>query len=79
MFPRAIDGAFLDLDTQDELGVLTSEVKRRRAAALDGHATAPLRALPDPGPPCTQCGAGFMVRTGTCLTCSTCGHNTGCG
>ena len=47
--------------------------------ALDGHATAPLRALPEPGPPCTQCGAGFMVRTGTCLTCSTCGHNTGCG
>jgi len=76
---RWLASRFLDVDTQDELGVLTPEVKRRRAAALDGHATAPLRALPDPGPPCTQCGAGFMVRTGTCLTCSTCGHNTGCG
>ena len=76
---RWLASRFLDVDTQDELGVLTPEVKRRRAAALDGHATAPLRAVPDPGPPCTQCGAGFMVRTGTCLTCSTCGHNTGCG
>ena len=76
---RWLASRFLDVDTQDELGVLTAEVKRRRAAALDGHGTAPLRALPDPGPPCPQCGAGFMVRTGTCLTCSTCGHNTGCG
>ena len=76
---RWLASRFLDVDTQDELGVLTAEVKRRRAAALDGHGTAPLRALPDPGPPCPQCGAGFMVRTGTCQTCSTCGHNTGCG
>src|SRR5688500_9841376 len=51
--------------TQEEPGVLPPAVKRRRAAALDGHAPAPLRAVPDPGPPCTQCGAGFMVRTGT--------------
>ena len=78
---RALAAArFLDADAQDELGVLTAEVKRRRAAALDAaRSTAPLRAVPDPGPPCTQCGAGFMVRTGTCVTCSTCGHNTGCG
>ena len=76
---RWLASRFLDVDTQDELGVLTAEVKRRRAAALDGHGTAPLRALPDPGPPCPQCAAGFMVRTGTCQTCSTCGHNTGCG
>ena len=59
--------------------MLTADVKRRRVTALDGDCTAPLRAVPDPGPPCPQCGAGFMVRTGTCLTCSTCGHNTGCG
>ena len=76
---RWLASRFLDVDAQDELGVLTPEVKRRRAAALDGHGTAPLRALPDPGPPCSHCGTGFMVRTGTCLTCSTCGHNTGCG
>ena len=43
--------------------MLTPEVKRRRTAALDGPATAPQRAVPDPGPPCRQCGAGFMVRT----------------
>ena len=77
---RWLASRFLDVDAQDELGVLTAEVKRRRAAALDGRTrTAPLRAVAEPGPPCPQCGAGFMVRTGTCLTCSTCGHNTGCG
>jgi ribonucleoside-diphosphate reductase alpha chain len=76
---RWLASRFLDVDAQDELGVLTLEVKRRRTAALDGHGTTPVRALPDPGLPCTQCGAGFMVRTGTCLTCSTCAHNTGCG
>jgi ribonucleoside-diphosphate reductase alpha chain len=79
---RWLASRFLDADTQDELGVLTPTVKRRRAAALDGRGTAPaapLRALADSGPPCTHCDAGFMVRTGTCLTCSTCGHNTGCG
>jgi ribonucleoside-diphosphate reductase alpha chain len=76
---RWLASRFLDVDAQDELGVLTAEVKRRRAAALDGHRMAPLRALPDPGPPCPHCGAGLMVRTGRCLTCSTCGHNAGCG
>ena len=79
---RWLASRFLDVDTQDELGVLTAEVKRRRAAALDAGAAAapaPVRVVPDPGPPCTQCGAGFMVRTGSCETCTTCGHNTGCG
>jgi hypothetical protein len=79
---RWLASRFLDADTQDELGVLTAEVKRRRAGKLDAGAAAPaapLRAVPEPDPPCTQCGAGFMVRTGSCQTCSTCGHNTGCG
>jgi ribonucleoside-diphosphate reductase alpha chain len=79
---RWLASRFLDADTQDELGVLTPEVKRRRAGRLDAGAAAPgapLRAVPEPGPPCAQCGAGFMVRTGSCQTCSTCGHNTGCG
>src|SRR4051812_29507923 len=69
----------LDADTQDELGVLTPEVKRRRAGKLDAGPAAPaapLLAVPEPGPPCTRCGAGFMVRTGSCETCSTCGHDT---
>jgi ribonucleoside-diphosphate reductase alpha chain len=79
---RWLPSRFLDVHTQDALGVLTPAVNRRRAAAVDGQRPAPAvppRAASDPGPPCTQCGAGFMVRTGTCLTCSTCGHNTGCG
>jgi ribonucleoside-diphosphate reductase alpha chain len=32
----------------------------------------------DLGPACEQCG-GMMQRTGSCYTCSSCGHNTGCG
>jgi ribonucleoside-diphosphate reductase alpha chain len=79
---RWLAGRFLDVGTQDELGVLTPAVKRRRDAGRDTAApaaSAPLRAVPDPGPPCTQCGAGFMVGTGPCLTCSTCGQTTGRG
>jgi len=30
------------------------------------------------GPACSQCGE-MMQRTGTCYTCPSCGHNTGCG
>src|SRR5215218_1532707 len=41
---RWLASRFLDVGTQDELGVLTAAVKRRRAAALDGHPRAPLRA-----------------------------------
>ena len=40
---RWLTARFLDTDAQDELGVLTAEVKRRRAAALDAG-TAALRA-----------------------------------
>jgi ribonucleoside-diphosphate reductase alpha chain len=32
----------------------------------------------DLGPACSQCG-GMMQRTGSCYTCPSCGHNTGCG
>ncbi|MBO0769284.1 MAG: vitamin B12-dependent ribonucleotide reductase [Solirubrobacterales bacterium] len=32
----------------------------------------------DVGTTCDQCG-GTMQRTGSCMTCSTCGNNTGCG
>jgi hypothetical protein len=48
-----------------KLGVLTPEVKRRRAAKLDAGNAAPsppLRAVPDPGPPCTHCGASNPCR-----------------
>jgi ribonucleoside-diphosphate reductase alpha chain len=45
---RWLASRFLDVDAQDELGVLTPEVKRRRAARLDGHVAGPLRGLSDP-------------------------------
>ncbi|HET9074812.1 MAG TPA: vitamin B12-dependent ribonucleotide reductase [Solirubrobacteraceae bacterium] len=39
--------------------------------------TSPLGML-DVGAVCDQCG-GTMQRTGACMTCSSCGNNTGCG
>jgi ribonucleoside-diphosphate reductase alpha chain len=114
---RWLASRFLDADTQEELGILTPEVRARKAAEAaatslagdtagpaepegngnGGTTTAPAPAKPaasaltdtppvvparlkglDLGPACSQCG-GMMQRTGSCYTCSSCGHNTGCG
>ena len=49
------------------------------AAFTDAPPVHPARMVGlDVGPACTQCG-GMMQRTGSCYTCSSCGHNTGCG
>jgi ribonucleoside-diphosphate reductase alpha chain len=141
---RWLASRFLDADAQEELGILTPQVRARRAAqetarsvlasdtaepsagngadgpegsprrsdddedddpqpnatkgeagahpVADASASTPaastftdsppviparLRGL-DLGPACSQCG-GMMQRTGSCYTCSSCGHNTGCG
>jgi ribonucleoside-diphosphate reductase alpha chain len=84
---------FLTADQQEEIGILTPEVKARLAqsyAVLEGGAEA--QAAPaDASPPgqtalfnnwedaveCAKCG-GRMVRTGSCYTCRDCGTNTGC-
>ena len=84
---------FLDTETQQELGILSPEVRKRLAAAQDilENGTAG-EAEPAPAPPpgqtalfnafedaveCAKCG-GRMVRTGSCYTCRDCGQNTGC-
>jgi ribonucleoside-diphosphate reductase alpha chain len=84
---------FLSTDQQEEIGILSPEVRARLAqsyAALEGkpaEAAAPLETAP-PGQTalfnnwedaveCARCG-GRMVRTGSCYTCRDCGTNTGC-
>jgi ribonucleoside-diphosphate reductase alpha chain len=85
---------FLDTDTQQELGILSPEVRQRLAQAQDilegngGSAEAETLAAPPPGQTAlfnafedaVECAkcGGRMVRTGSCYTCRDCGQNTGC-
>jgi ribonucleoside-diphosphate reductase alpha chain len=84
---------FLDTDTQQELGILSPEVRKRLAEAhdiLENGSASEAEAAPAPPPgqtalfnafedavECAKCG-GRMVRTGSCYTCRDCGQNTGC-
>jgi ribonucleoside-diphosphate reductase alpha chain len=84
---------FLTVEQQEEIGIMTAEV---RAKLADGYrnggdapaATAtPVEAAPpgqtalfnafEDAQECAKCG-GRMVRTGSCYTCRDCGTNTGC-
>jgi hypothetical protein len=84
---------FLDADTQQELGIMSLEVRQRLAQAhdiLEGNGDIDVEAA-QASPPgqtalfnawedaveCAKCG-GRMVRTGSCYTCRDCGQNTGC-
>jgi adenosylcobalamin-dependent ribonucleoside-diphosphate reductase len=85
---------FLDTDTQQELGILSPEVRQRLAQAQDileaNGSPADAEAAPAPPPGQTalfnafedavECAkcGGRMVRTGSCYTCRDCGQNTGC-
>jgi ribonucleoside-diphosphate reductase alpha chain len=81
---------FLDVDQQEEAGILSAEVRAKLADqyANGGQAKPPAEA-PAPGQTalfnsfedaieCNRCG-GRMVRAGTCYTCRDCGTSTGCG
>jgi ribonucleoside-diphosphate reductase alpha chain len=84
---------FLTTDQQEEIGILSPEVRARLAQSyslLEGKPAAdaaPVETAP-PGQTalfnnwedaveCARCG-GRMVRTGSCYTCRDCGTNTGC-
>jgi ribonucleoside-diphosphate reductase alpha chain len=84
---------FLTADQQEEIGILSAEVRARLAqsfAVLEGK-PAPDPVAADAAPPgqtalfnawedaveCSRCG-GRMIRTGSCYTCRDCGTNTGC-
>jgi ribonucleotide reductase alpha subunit len=84
---------FLSTEQQEELGIMSPEVKARLAASYRAE-TPSASAEPDTSTPaspgqtalfnhwedaveCARCG-GRMVRTGSCYTCRDCGTNTGC-
>jgi ribonucleoside-diphosphate reductase alpha chain len=82
---------FLTVDQQEEVGILSPEVRARLAAgyANGGTVAEPAPEHPTPGQTalfnsfedaieCNRCG-GRMVRAGTCYTCRDCGTSTGCG
>ncbi len=83
---------FLTVEQQEEVGILSTEVKARMAANYANGGTAPASpATAEPPAPgqtalfnahddaveCARCG-GRMIRTGSCYTCRDCGTNTGC-
>jgi ribonucleoside-diphosphate reductase alpha chain len=84
---------FLTVDQQEEIGILTPEVRARLAEsyANGGNGEPAAAAAVEPATlgqtalfnafedaqECARCG-GRMVRTGSCYTCRDCGTNTGC-
>ncbi|HEV8601922.1 MAG TPA: vitamin B12-dependent ribonucleotide reductase [Gaiellaceae bacterium] len=82
---------FLTTDQQEEIGILSPEVKARLAERYNDTGTeAPAEPVESPPPgqtalfnawedavECAKCG-GRMIRTGSCYTCRDCGSNTGC-
>src|SRR3982751_5028912 len=83
---------FLTPEQQEEIGILSPEVKAMLAERYEngGQAAAPADPVEAPPPgqtalfnswedavECARCG-GRMVRTGSCYTCRDCGTNTGC-
>jgi ribonucleoside-diphosphate reductase alpha chain len=90
---RWLGKKFLSTETQQELGIMSPDVKRRLAeaeAVLNGEENGGTYVAPSLAPgqtalfnawedavECAKCG-GRMVRTGSCYTCRDCGQNTGC-
>jgi ribonucleoside-diphosphate reductase alpha chain len=84
---------FLTADQQEEIGILSPEVRARLAQSYSMLETgaaddAETYDAPPPGQTalfnafedaveCSRCG-GRMIRTGSCYTCRDCGTNTGC-
>jgi ribonucleoside-diphosphate reductase alpha chain len=84
---------FLTVDQQEEIGILSAEVRARLAEGYRNggdtptSASAPVEMAPpgqtalfnafEDAQECAKCG-GRMVRTGSCYTCRDCGTNTGC-
>jgi ribonucleoside-diphosphate reductase alpha chain len=83
---------FLTVEQQEEIGILSPEVRARLASGYANGGDAATAAAPAEAPPagqtalfnnwedaveCARCG-GRMIRTGSCYTCRDCGTNTGC-
>jgi ribonucleoside-diphosphate reductase alpha chain len=86
---------FLGADQQEEIGILSPEVRAKLAQQYNGGGDAPAAPTESPSeaaPPgqtalfnswedAVECAkcGGRMIRTGACYTCRDCGSNTGCG
>lgn len=84
---------FGDVDLQEELGVMSADVKARLTARLDAqeqesHDDKMVRLTREAVPnghgtlnakPCSAGCGGLMYPSGTCFTCSSCAATTGCG
>src|SRR4051794_27792214 len=82
---------FLDVEQQEEVGILSPEVRARLAQSYSSEEKPAEAVASEAAPPgqtalfnnwedaveCAKCG-GRMVRTGSCYTCRDCGTNTGC-
>jgi ribonucleoside-diphosphate reductase alpha chain len=82
---------FLDVEQQEEVGILSPEVRARLAQSYSSEEKPAEAGASEAAPPgqtalfnnwedaveCAKCG-GRMVRTGSCYTCRDCGTNTGC-
>jgi ribonucleoside-diphosphate reductase alpha chain len=82
---------FLDVEQQEEVGILSPEVRARLAQSYSAEEKPAEAGASEAAPPgqtalfnnwedaveCAKCG-GRMVRTGSCYTCRDCGTNTGC-
>jgi ribonucleoside-diphosphate reductase alpha chain len=82
---------FLDVEQQEEVGILSPEVRARLAQSYSSEEKPADAGASEAAPPgqtalfnnwedaveCAKCG-GRMVRTGSCYTCRDCGTNTGC-
>jgi ribonucleoside-diphosphate reductase alpha chain len=91
---RWLGKKFLTPDQQEEVGILSPEVRARLAqaySALEGETPASAIEAAEASPPgqtalfnawedAVECSrcGGRMVRTGSCYTCRDCGTNTGC-
>ncbi|MEM9989744.1 MAG: vitamin B12-dependent ribonucleotide reductase, partial [Pseudomonadota bacterium] len=78
------------IETQDDDDEVPSEEEEMTEEAMNAQ-PAPKGRLADPsaareearikgyeGDACPECGQFTLVRSGTCLRCDSCGHNTGC-
>jgi ribonucleoside-diphosphate reductase alpha chain len=82
---------FLSVEQQEEIGIMTAEVRAKLADGYRNGGETPTATPVEAPPPgqtalfnswedaveCARCG-GRMVRTGSCYTCRDCGTNTGC-
>jgi ribonucleoside-diphosphate reductase alpha chain len=88
---RWLGKKFLDVEQQEEVGILSPEVRARLAQSYSAEEKPAGAGASEAAPPgqtalfnnwedaveCAKCG-GRMVRTGSCYTCRDCGTNTGC-